>query len=189
MTSRSRQTPKDQPLELEEGKATLRQNVPLERLQGATYNPRTISEPARKGLEQSLRSFGLVQPVVVNRLTGVIVGGHQRIDALRALGASHCTVVEVDLSDTEEKALNLVLNSPEVTGSWTPEAVGLLEEIATALPEVASALRVPALLGDLKALADSGEVPELAGGVTLDEDLAEQVEHVTCPGCGTEFPA
>lgn len=40
----------------------------------ADYNPRTISDAALKGLAASIERFGLVEPVVWNKRTGIIIG-------------------------------------------------------------------------------------------------------------------
>ena len=53
-------------------------------LTGAPYNPRTISDEAMKGLSASIERFGLVQPIVWNRRTERVVGGHQRLKVLVA---------------------------------------------------------------------------------------------------------
>ena len=49
-------------------------------------NPRKISKSAMKALRASIRRFGLVQPVIVNEHTGKVVGGHQRLEAMKAEG-------------------------------------------------------------------------------------------------------
>jgi hypothetical protein len=49
----------------------------------APYNPRTISSEALAGLRGSVERFGLVEPVVWNRRTGRVVGGHQRLKVLQ----------------------------------------------------------------------------------------------------------
>ena len=42
-------------------------------IHGADYNPRVISEDARKRLKRMLAKHGLVQPLVWNRRTGNLV--------------------------------------------------------------------------------------------------------------------
>ena len=121
-------------------------------LRPAPYNPRTISEPALAGLEASVRRFGLVQPIILNERTGHIVGGHQRLKVLLADGLEETDVVVVDLPEEEEKALNVALNSPQISGEWTADALGLLSEVAGTLPELAEALRLGELRGDLEKL-------------------------------------
>ena len=80
----------------------------------APYNPRKISESELGLLRQSLREFGLVQPVIVNAQTGNIVGGHQRVLAAQMELISDLDVVWVDLDPTREKQLNLALNKISV---------------------------------------------------------------------------
>ena len=82
----------------------------------AGYNPRTISPEALAGLGESIGRFGLVQPIIVNARTGRVVGGHQRLKVLEAKGVEATDVVVIDVPEAEEKALNLALNSPRISG-------------------------------------------------------------------------
>lgn len=110
------------------------------------YNPREISKEARAGLENSLGRFGLVEPIVWNRRTKRVVGGHQRLKALRKAGAKKTDVAVVDLPAIEEKALNLALNNPAIDGHFTPAVEAILEEIRLAIPEAEDEL----LLGEIE---------------------------------------
>ncbi len=87
----------------------------------APYNPRTISEHDLDRLRRSLRFFGTVEPVVVNRRSGHIVGGHQRVKAAQAEGISTLPVVHVDLDDPSERQLNLALN--RISGEFDQDAL------------------------------------------------------------------
>src|SRR6266852_1799495 len=87
----------------------------------APYNPRTIAKDAAQGLRASIRRFGLVQPIVWNSRTKHVVGGHQRIDALKSLGKTEAQVVVVDLPESEEKALNVTLNNPNIEGQFSDD--------------------------------------------------------------------
>ena len=141
--------------------------VRLDEIQPAPYNPRMISEDALGGLGESLDRFGLVQPIVVNVRTNRIVGGHQRAKALEARGAKTAEAVLVDLPESEEKALNIALNSSRISGEWTAEALPLIDEILLELPEVGADL----LLDELRAnLLD--QFAEAGGGKTVS--LAER---------------
>jgi hypothetical protein len=109
-------------------------------LRNAPYNPRRISDSALRGLQSSVERFGLVQPIIVNERTGYIVGGHQRVKALKATGATDALVVLVDLPDTEERALNLALNSPAISGEFTEGLGALLDEVQAADADLFEAL-------------------------------------------------
>jgi DNA modification methylase len=102
----------------------------LEALTPAPFNPRTITEEAARGLRASIRRFGLVQPIVWNRRTKRVVGGHQRIDAMKALGKTEAQVVVVDLPEPEEKALNVTLNNPAIAGEFTDGLQAILAELS-----------------------------------------------------------
>lgn len=90
----------------------------------AAYNPRRMSDEDLSALRRSLRFFGVVEPVVANRRTGRIVGGHQRIRAALAEGMETLPVVWVDLDEPSEKQLNLALN--RIHGEWDEEKLAAL---------------------------------------------------------------
>lgn len=130
----------------------------------ADYNPRKISPKAMEGLKKSLAEFGAVQPIVVNERTGHIVGGHQRVKALAALGQVETTVIVVDLSLTREKALNIALNNPHISGEFYDGLGDLLDEINGEMPELFADLRLDELLTPMdepkEGLTDPDETPE-----------------------------
>ena len=89
------------------------QKVSADRLNPAAYNPRRDLKPGDKDYEKlkcSIEEFGFVEPVVWNRRTGFVVGGHQRLKVLLDLGETEIDCVVVDLEPEKEKALNLALN-------------------------------------------------------------------------------
>jgi hypothetical protein len=95
-------------------------------IKNATYNPRQITEQAKKRLRDALNRVGLVQPIVWNRQSGNIVGGHQRIKQLDALEGGtdyRLTVAVLDVDEVREKELNVLLNNPEAQGDWDLKAL------------------------------------------------------------------
>lgn len=98
---------------------------------GSPYDPRRISDHDLQALRRSLRFFGAVQPVVVNRRSKHVVGGHQRIKAAEAEAIATLPVVWVDLDDPSERQLNLALN--RISGEWDEEKLAvLLSELESA---------------------------------------------------------
>ena len=90
-------------------------------LEPAPYNPRVELKPGMPGYERlrrSLEEFDLVQPLVWNRRTGFVVGGHQRLSLLKDRGQTEVDCVVVDLPDERERALNVALNNEQVGGEW-----------------------------------------------------------------------
>lgn len=98
------------------------------RRMAAPYNPRTISDHDLVALGRSMKTFGVVEPVVVNKRTGRIVGGHQRVKAAEAQGIESLPVVHVDLDEPQEKQLNLALN--RISGEFDVEKLAdILKEL------------------------------------------------------------
>lgn len=93
--------------------------IPISQLNPAAYNPRKDlqpGDPEYEKLKRSMQEFGYVEPIVWNRRTGNIVGGHQRYKVLLDMGMSEIDCVVVDLDETKEKALNVALN--KISGDW-----------------------------------------------------------------------
>lgn len=116
----------------------------------ATYNPRTITKKAAEGLRASIERFGLVQEIVVNKRNNTIVGGHQRLQALRDSGLSDedkVPVVWVDLAENEERALNITLNNSAIAGEFDDEKLQtMLQDLAAEMPlDVLEELRLDEL--------------------------------------------
>ena len=88
--------------------------VPIKDLIKADYNPRKWDEKALNDLKTSIKKFGLVDPIIINSAKNrknVVIGGHMRIEAAKALGIATIPAVEVNIPDIErEKELNLRLN-------------------------------------------------------------------------------
>ena len=55
--------------------------VKRSKIKFADYNPRIIDETNQKKLVKAIRENGLIEPLVWNKRTGVLVGGHQRLTA------------------------------------------------------------------------------------------------------------
>lgn len=95
----------------------------------AGYNPRKMTENERRDLEDSIKEFGVVIPVVLNIGTreNVLIGGHQRVTIYADLGIEEIDVMvpSRELNEEEEKRLNLRLNKN--TGSWDDEKLKLLD--------------------------------------------------------------
>ena len=57
-------------------------------LKAADYNPRKDLQPGDaeyEKLKRSIQEFGYVEPVIWNKRTGVVVGGHQRLKVMKDL--------------------------------------------------------------------------------------------------------
>ena len=103
------------------------QIIPAARLNPAAYNPRVDLKPGDKEyekLKRSINEFGYVEPVIWNRQTGNVVGGHQRLKVLLDLGQTEIDCVVVDLDLSREKALNIALN--KIQGDWDEDKLAAI---------------------------------------------------------------
>lgn len=93
----------------------------------ATYNPREITDEEFEKLKNSLKEFGFVEPIIINK-KGTIIGGHMRVKAAEAIGIKEVPCTVVTLSDRKEKLLNLALN--RISGRWdTDKLSNLITEL------------------------------------------------------------
>lgn len=96
-------------------------------MERAAYNPRVELRPGDEEyetLKRSIESFGLVEPVVWNKRTNRVVGGHQRLTVEQDMGHTEVDVSVVDLDELKEKELNIALN--KTGGRWDTEKLGAL---------------------------------------------------------------
>lgn len=136
----------------------------------AEYNPRTITDQAKRKLKGAIEKVGLIEPLVWNRRTGRLVAGHQRLRTLDSMNkgskAYSLHVAEVDMSDEEERSANILLNNPEAQGEWD-------------FDKLADLLKDPAL--DLVASGmGSADVFKIIGEDSPDavlQDVAERIQQ------------
>lgn len=99
------------------------------------YNPRTISDDARKKLKANIKKNGIIGGLVVNEQTGNLVSGHQRISIADEINKYNpvtkendyeikVEVVDVDLKT--EKELNIFFNSKSVQGAMDYAKLALM---------------------------------------------------------------
>lgn len=106
----------------------------IEELIPASYNPRKdldVVDQEYLALKSSIERFGLVVPIIENKTTGNLVGGHQRLRILKDLGYTEVDVCIIELEEKKEKALNLALN--RIKGDWDKKALAnIAQEIRLA---------------------------------------------------------
>lgn len=96
------------------------QQASVDALKPATYNPRKWSDKQTSDLTESIKRFGMVDPIIVNGAKNrfdVVIGGHFRLKVAKDLGYKNVPVVYIDIPDIKkERELNLRLNAN--TGSF-----------------------------------------------------------------------
>ncbi len=108
----------------------------------ADYNPRKISNEEYERLINSVKTFGLVDPIIINLNDNTIIGGHQRYDVLMDMYindeiAKELPVMELgDIGwvfldehlivgdELSEMGLNLALN--KISGEWDEDKLSII---------------------------------------------------------------
>lgn len=99
------------------------------------YNPRTISDDARKKLKANIKKNGIIGGLVVNEQTGNLVSGHQRISIADEVNKYDpetgkndyeikVEIINVDLKT--EKELNIFFNSKSAQGEMDYTKLALM---------------------------------------------------------------
>lgn len=88
--------------------------VPVNDLKLSEYNPRRWNKTQAENLKESIRRFGLCDPLICNssyERKNVLIGGHFRLAMAKELGLKQVPVVYLNIPDVEkERQLNLRLN-------------------------------------------------------------------------------
>jgi len=146
----------------------------LTELKPAAYNPRKDlkeGDPEYEMIKKSILDNGLVQPIIWNKQTGNICGGHQRYKIIKQLGYEETEVVVIDVDETKEKSMNIMLN--KAIGDWDDKRLALILKEAkkndwldkTGFEE-----------DDLKELVESLQEDTLKEGLTDPDDVPEPKE-------------
>ena len=154
----------------------------------AEYNPRQLTKDQHKDLTDSIKRFGLVDPLIVNthkERKNVLIGGHQRLKIATMLGLKEIPCVEVELNPAKEKELNIRLNKN--VGEWDWDAlanyfdVGELTEWGFTDDELQFYEDEPT-----EGLIDDDEIPEVEEAITKQGDLWLLGEHRLLCGDATK---
>lgn len=97
------------------------QLVSIDKLIPYANNARTHSAEQINKLRSSLREFGFINPVIIDKDYGIIAG-HGRVTAARAEGISEIPCVFADhLTDAQKKAYILADNRMALDADWDEE--------------------------------------------------------------------
>ena len=177
----------------------------LDDLKPAEYNPRLISKHAFQGLIKSIESFGDISGITFNKRTGNLVAGHQRREALRAIGGAkklqitvlkqyeqpteHGTVAigmidlkgepvwyrEVDWDSATERKANVVANNPHIQGEF--------DQIK--LAEMINEFRLDDDFMDLQLnRMEELDLSDFDPAGADDQSKLDKTQEFECPECG-----
>jgi len=134
----------------------------------AEYNPRQLNKEQYNNIKDSLKRFGFVDPVIVNKnkdRKNIIIGGHQRVKVAKDLKIDKVPCVELDLDIDKEKELNIRLNKN--VGEWDFDILADLFDIDELIEW---GFKEEELVGF--------DIEEEKEGLTDDDDIPEDVEPV-----------
>jgi hypothetical protein len=144
------------------------------------YNFKIHTAMQESALQGSLDTLGWIDDVIENVRTGHIIDGHDRVVlAMRKGEATPVPYKQVDLSAEEEYQALLMLD-PIAAMAQTDN--GKLDELLSLVNTGDE--RVMEFLASL-AEKNNVSIPDFK---EFDEDIAGEVETVTCPECGHVFP-
>ena len=132
-------------------------------------NPRLHPQKQRDLVHASLKRFGWVLPVVVNKNTGHVVDGHERIwQALAQGDDTPVPFIEIDVTENNEAELLAVLDRITSEATYDPDNLtALLAQIQTD----------DAILGALLSeMEESIKVDDQWGNTAIGPTPAEQYE-------------
>ncbi len=134
------------------------QEIAIDKLKQAKYNPRIMRDEEFDGLVESIKAFGQRENLIVNS-DMTLISGHMRLMAMSSLGFKTVMCDVVELSKDDEKKLNLIMNNPHIQGKFDRLKVdALLAELTLTGTEL-EGFRLPQL-GTLDLSPDEGEEPK-----------------------------
>ena len=190
------------------------QQVKIGDLKPSEYNPRSWNEDTTEQLKESIKRFGLVDPILVNgsdQRKNIVIGGHFRLKVAKDLGLTEVPVVYLDIPEEEkERELNLRLNKNQ--GDWDWDLLSefdesLLDDIGFSSEELDTIFDIEVdepenfdLEKELKKLdikkvqAKKGDVYKLGesrlmvGDSTIPEDFDKLMNSESADMCMTDPP-
>jgi len=153
--------------------------IDIDKLIPYANNARTHSEDQIKKIQASIREFGFVNPVLIDKNYGIIAG-HGRVVAARREGINKVPCVWVEhLTEAQKKAYILADNRLALDAGWDME---MLKVEMEQLQELDFDVELTGF--------DAGEIERLTTGVDLDsgdDNNVQSGELCKCPKCGFEF--
>ena len=115
-------------------KNTVQLTVPVDKIRPNPYQPRQeMEKEALLELEESIKQYGLMQPVVVRKINGdeyELIAGERRLRACRNIGLSEISAIIVKASGTDSAVMALIENIQRENLGYIEEAEAFLSLIA-----------------------------------------------------------
>ena len=150
--------------------------VPIESLTPYEKNARKHEEQDVNVIVESIKQFGMCDPIGVWGKKNLIVEGHGRLIALKKLGYKEVPIIRLDhLTDEQRKAYTLTHNRSAELSVWD------LDTLTTELADLEPSF-------DLKELGFGAFVSDDEIDYTSEPDLKDKSsggeKEIQCPYCG-----
>lgn len=153
-------------------------------------NPRVISQHHIDAVKESIDRFGYQSPIMVDK-DHVVIVGHTRLQALRALGYTEIPVIIADLDPKKVKEYRLIDNRTAEQGEWDNEKLFLeLREFTemslaqTYFPEISLEIKRDHINLEIDS-KDLLKATDKLHNITGSQQ--EPNRQVVCPHCYEEF--
>jgi ParB/Sulfiredoxin domain len=165
--------------------------LPIEAIRPYERNPRIISQDAVDKVRVSIEKYGYQAPIIVDT-EQVVVVGHTRLQALKALGYTEVAVIITDLPADKVAEYRVIDNRAGELATWD-EAL-LIPELRAFADQTHLSMFFPQIdlverfAEDFKQIDDDAIA---AAQELLDSRLKDsrdlKIREVTCPNCGRTF--
>lgn len=145
-------------------------------------NPRQHTEANLKAIRESIKKFGYVAPIIVDK-EGVIIAGHGRYEALKELGYEEVDVIEVDLPPEKAKEYRIADNRIAEMAEWDIDM--LLSEIREIGESDFMEMLFPTFTDfSIEPSSGGSDLPDLTPKEKEEDDIYIEIK---CPKCGEKF--
>jgi len=165
----------------------------LSELRPCPYNPRSMDAESAAGLQTSLAEFGDISSIVLNKRTGFLVAGHQRVAALTVLygdlpiadgvittpAGERFAVRVVDWPKEKADLAMIAANNAYIAGDFTEGLRDITAGLEEQFADLTKRLRFDDLLDNMPVEPEApGEFPEVDNNIPTEHQ---------CPKCGYKW--
>ena len=154
--------------------------LPIENLIEATWNPNHVDERGHNRLKESLSRYGLVEPLVVRPKEDSsyeVLSGNHRFKAIRNMGFSSIPCVVVNLDDAEAMLLAQTLNGLHGEDDQAQKGE-LFKNILASIPENKVLSLLPETTESLRSLASFSQLDLAEHLQAWEQAQAAKLKHM-----------
>lgn len=143
-------------------------------------NPRELDPKRFEALKKYIEKYGLLTPLVVDKASQSLIGGHSRLLAVKELGWTKvtCNLVEPK-DDNERKEMQLIDN--EAFGVW------IESELVEFVKDTEIILEDYEIQTDSISLDKMVNVPSFEPVSADEQPRLDEKKKAECPECGCKF--